>query len=100
MVACTFLSAPLMFVSAKMISLANIDPSEYVKQLNNYSFDLSIASLVTAIWVLLVFVLTKKITKIPHRFTALLLVSQVPHIYILFNPSLYCLFRSLLALVL
>lgn len=44
MVVCTFVSAPLMFVSAKMISLATMLPPDFVKQLNAFAFDVTIAS--------------------------------------------------------
>ncbi|XP_060534255.1 lysosomal cholesterol signaling protein [Cylas formicarius] len=76
MVACTFLSAPLMFVSAKMITLTNCDPSEYIKQLDSFIFDVSIVGVVACFWVVLIFVLTKKIAKIPHKITACLVVSH------------------------
>lgn len=45
MVSCTFLSAPLMFVSAKMIAAANMDPTSHEKLLNAFQFDISILSL-------------------------------------------------------
>ncbi|KAJ8917326.1 hypothetical protein NQ315_002348 [Exocentrus adspersus] len=77
MVVCTFVSAPLMFVSAKMITIASCDPSEYVKQLNSFTMDISIIGLIACLWVFLVFVLTKKIWKIPHKITACLVLSQL-----------------------
>lgn len=77
MVACTFISAPLMFVSAKMITLTNTDPAEYVKQLNNFTFDLSVIGLVASVWVLALYILTKRITRVPHKITSCLIVSQV-----------------------
>lgn len=77
MVACTFISAPLMFVSAKMITLTNTDPSEYITKLNAFTLDISISGTVTCLWVIFVFVLTKKMNRIPHRITACLVFSQV-----------------------
>ncbi|KAK9745312.1 Membrane transport protein [Popillia japonica] len=77
MVACTFISAPLMFVSAKMITLTNTDPAEYVKQLNNFTFDLSVIGLVASVWVLALYILTKRITRVPHKITSCLIVSQI-----------------------
>lgn len=77
MVACTFLSAPLMFVSAKMITLTNMSPSKYIVELDNFAFDISIGSLIACCWILLVFLVTKKIRNVPHRMTAALVVSQV-----------------------
>lgn len=43
MVACTFLSAPFMFVSAKMITLTN--PSNYVTELDVFLFNMSMLGL-------------------------------------------------------
>lgn len=67
MVACTFVSAPLMFVSAKMISITNLDPKDYLKEYINGSFDLSVTSICAAIFVLLIFIVTKKFKRLPHR---------------------------------
>lgn len=77
MVACTFVSAPLMFVSAKMISITNLDPKDYLKEYVSGSFDLSVTSICAAIFVLLLFIVTKKFKRLPHRITCCLLISQV-----------------------
>ncbi|CAH1118670.1 unnamed protein product [Phaedon cochleariae] len=77
MVVCTFVSAPLMFVSAKMITLTNCNPSEYIKELNAFTFDVSILGFITSIWVILVFILTKKIFRVPHKITTALAISQL-----------------------
>lgn len=77
MVACTFISAPLMFVSAKMITITNTNPSDYIKQLDAFTLDISIIGLIACLWVILVFSLTKKIFKIPHKITMCLIISQV-----------------------
>lgn len=66
-----------MFVSAKMITLTNTDPSEYITKLNAFTLDISISGTVTCLWVIFVFVLTKKMNRIPHRITACLVFSQV-----------------------
>lgn len=77
MVACTFVSAPLMFISAKMISITNLKPSDYLKELDNFSFDLSVVAICAAIFVLLLFAVTKKFKRLPHRITCCLLISQL-----------------------
>lgn len=77
MVACTFISAPLMFVSAKMITLSKTDPSKYIEQLNAFTFDISIAAVVASIWVVFVFTITKKLHRLPHNVTTCLIFSQV-----------------------
>lgn len=66
-----------MFVSAKMITLTKTDPSHYIQQLNAFTLDISIAATITSFWVIIVFVLTKKINRIPHKITACLVISQV-----------------------
>lgn len=77
MVACTFISAPFMFVSAKMIAMTNVDPSKYIKELDAFTFDISIISTIACLWVIFIFVLAKKINKIPHKITTCLIVSQL-----------------------
>uniref|UniRef100_A0AAR5Q468 DEP domain-containing protein n=1 Tax=Dendroctonus ponderosae TaxID=77166 RepID=A0AAR5Q468_DENPD len=76
MVACTFLSAPLMFVSAKMITITNCDPSQYVKELGQLTLDVSIVGVLACVWVVVVFALSRKINKIPHKATTCLVVSH------------------------
>lgn len=102
MVACTFISAPLMFVSAKMITITNTNPSQYINELNAFTFDISIVSTICCLWVILVFVLSKKINKIPHKITTFLIVSQVRKMFDCFlfifvrTQSNVCLFPSII----
>lgn len=77
MVASTFISAPLMFISAKMISLTNLNPDDYIHEFDSFAFDISIISIVSCFWILILFVLTKKIKRMPHRITCCLVISQV-----------------------
>lgn len=77
MVACTFISAPLMFISAKMISITNLGPSDYLGELNNFAFDISVMAFCAAIFLLLLFAVSKKFKRIPHRITCCLLISQL-----------------------
>lgn len=85
MVACTFLSAPLMFVSAKVINAVStgIIPINYVRQLSNFSFDTSIVSVAACIWLLICFLGfgKKKYNQVTHRCTLCLIISQVYAIY-------------------
>lgn len=46
MVACTFLSAPLMFISAKMITASIMDKDHTVLLLKSYEFDISLLSFI------------------------------------------------------
>ncbi|XP_060802444.1 lysosomal cholesterol signaling protein [Amyelois transitella] len=73
MVICTFLSGPLMFLSAQVISINK----DYADQLKRFGFDMSIVVLIATLWVLTVFTVTKKYKRMPHRLTLCLLVSQI-----------------------
>ena len=77
MVACTFVSAPLMFISAKMISITNLNPQDYLKELDGCAFDISITSICAVIFILLLFTVTKKFKRLPHRITCCLLLSKM-----------------------
>ncbi|XP_043209470.1 integral membrane protein GPR155-like [Amphibalanus amphitrite] len=73
----TFLSAPLMFVSAWMVSLySTVEPSQYIQYIDQYIFDISTIGLVCCVWVLGVFVLSGKFRRVPHFITTCLIVSQ------------------------
>lgn len=73
MVICTFLSAPITFLSAQVITLNK----DYAAQLTKFGFDLSIVALFAALWIFLVFTVTKKYKRMPHRITYCLNISQV-----------------------
>ncbi|XP_048487593.1 integral membrane protein GPR155 [Plutella xylostella] len=73
MVVCTLLSAPMMFMSAQLISMSK----DFAAQIKRFGFDVSIAALVAVVWVLIVFVVTKKYKRMPHRLTMCLLASQL-----------------------
>lgn len=81
MVACTFLSAPLMFVSAKVISAvdAGITPINYARQLNIFSFDTSVAAVAACIWLLICFLGLgrKKYNQVTHRCTLCIIFAQL-----------------------
>uniref|UniRef100_A0A182LZ44 DEP domain-containing protein n=1 Tax=Anopheles culicifacies TaxID=139723 RepID=A0A182LZ44_9DIPT len=77
MVASTFISAPLMFISAKMITITNLTPADYLNELDKFSFDISIVAIIAGVWTLLLFALTRKVKRMPHRITCCLLVSQL-----------------------
>ncbi|CAL8138044.1 unnamed protein product [Orchesella dallaii] len=76
MVACTILSAPLMFVSAKMITLTKLNPGDYVSDLDTFLLNMSIIGLIAAAWVIGVFMLSRKWQKVPHCITLCLAISQ------------------------
>ncbi|XP_066995433.2 lysosomal cholesterol signaling protein isoform X2 [Anabrus simplex] len=77
MVACTFLSAPLMFVSAKMITVNKMDPCNYLEELDSFAFDVSIVGIIVCVWLLCMFFCSKSFKRIPHRATFCLIISQL-----------------------
>lgn len=77
MVASTFISAPLMFMSAKMIAIHNLNPSDYMAELDKFALEISIIAIVACIYLILLFVSSRKIKRMPHRITACLVFSQL-----------------------
>lgn len=81
MVVCTFLSAPLMFISAKLIdAIGNgVSPSNYAKELKAFSFDASAASVAASVWLLICFLSIKRksFKSATHRCTFCLVLAQV-----------------------
>ncbi|XP_024944147.1 integral membrane protein GPR155 [Cephus cinctus] len=81
MVACTFLSAPLMFISAKMIDAVSsgISPQDYAKQLNAFSLDTSAAATAACIWLLICFLALggQKYKRLTHRCTLCIIIAQL-----------------------
>ncbi|XP_069081477.1 lysosomal cholesterol signaling protein isoform X3 [Pleurodeles waltl] len=77
MVISTFVSAPIMYVSAWLLTIPSMDPKPLVAALQNVSFDISIVSLVSLVWSITVIVLSKKYVRVPHMFTSNLLFAQL-----------------------
>ncbi|XP_041986213.1 integral membrane protein GPR155 [Aricia agestis] len=73
MVICTFVSAPITFLSAQMISINQ----DYAEQIRRFGFDLSIVALIAAIWVFVVFTFTRKYKRVPHKLTLCLNCTQI-----------------------
>ncbi|NXM89006.1 GP155 protein, partial [Oenanthe oenanthe] len=76
MVISTFVSAPIMYVSAWLLTIPSMDPNPLAAALQNVSFDISIVSLLSLTWSLTVVVLSKKFKQLPHMITTNLLVAQ------------------------
>ncbi|KFP80352.1 Integral membrane protein GPR155, partial [Acanthisitta chloris] len=76
MVISTFVSAPIMYVSAWLLTIPSMDPNPLASALQNVSFDISIVSLISLTWSLIVVVLSKKYKQLPHMITTNLLVAQ------------------------
>ncbi|XP_054642819.1 integral membrane protein GPR155 [Dunckerocampus dactyliophorus] len=76
MVISTFLSAPIMFTSAWLLTLRRMDPRLVMNALQDVSFDISIVSLVALLWTIAVMLFSKKFKRLPHMFTTNLFLAQ------------------------
>lgn len=76
MVISTFLSAPIMYVSAWLLTVRWMDPDVLMKSLENVSFNISIVALVVLSWTIGVMFLSKKVKKLPHLFATNLFLAQ------------------------
>uniref|UniRef100_A0A7N6AW31 DEP domain-containing protein n=1 Tax=Anabas testudineus TaxID=64144 RepID=A0A7N6AW31_ANATE len=77
MVISTFLSAPIMYVSAWLLTIPLMDPTPLVAELENVSFNISIVSLVALVWTIMVMLLSRKFNRLPHLFALNLFLAQV-----------------------
>ncbi|KAJ8352049.1 hypothetical protein SKAU_G00235250 [Synaphobranchus kaupii] len=76
MVLSTFLSAPIMYVSAWLLTIPWMDPKAVASALQNVGFNISIVSLVAVVWTVGVILLSKKYRRLPHMFTMNLFLAQ------------------------
>ncbi|KAM3607763.1 uncharacterized protein V6R79_013410 [Siganus canaliculatus] len=76
MVISTFLSAPIMYVSAWLLTFPWMDPQFLMNSLQKISFNISIVSLVALVWTIAVMFLSKKFKRLPHMFTVNLFLAQ------------------------
>merc|ERR1712106_881654 len=74
--ASTFIAAPLMFVTAKLLTMMNMNPGDYIDQLDIFLLDVSVVGLIAAIWVIFVLLMTGRARQLPHTITLCLAVSQ------------------------
>ncbi|KAM9851114.1 lysosomal cholesterol signaling protein isoform 2-T2 [Aulostomus maculatus] len=77
MVISTFLSAPIMYVSAWLLSIRWMDPQLLMNSLQNVTFNISIVSLVALVWTIAVMFLSKKFKRLPQMFTVNLFLAQL-----------------------
>uniref|UniRef100_A0A673AR93 DEP domain-containing protein n=1 Tax=Sphaeramia orbicularis TaxID=375764 RepID=A0A673AR93_9TELE len=76
MVISTFLSAPIMYVSAWLLTIRWMDADLLMNSLQNVSFNISIVSLVALVWTIGVMFLSKKFKRLPHMFAVNLFLAQ------------------------
>uniref|UniRef100_A0A8C4NLN8 Integral membrane protein GPR155 n=1 Tax=Dicentrarchus labrax TaxID=13489 RepID=A0A8C4NLN8_DICLA len=76
MVISTFLSAPIMYVSAWLLTIPLMDPTPLVTELENVSFNISIVCLLALVWTIIVMLLSRKFNRLPHLFALNLFLAQ------------------------
>ncbi|XP_047208250.1 integral membrane protein GPR155 isoform X3 [Girardinichthys multiradiatus] len=76
MVISTFLSAPIMYVSAWLLTIPLMDPTPLVAELENVSFNISIISLVGLVWTIAVMLLSRTFNQLPHLLVLNLFLAQ------------------------
>ena len=76
MVFSTALAAPIMFVSAKLLSIDDLSPEDYIPELDQFLLDVSVIGILAAAWVAFVLGVTRKALRTPYFVTAGLVVSQ------------------------
>ncbi|XP_028325232.1 integral membrane protein GPR155 [Gouania willdenowi] len=76
MVISTLLSAPIMYVSAWLLTIPFMDPTPLLMELENVSFNISIVSLIALVWTIAVMMLSRKCSSLPHIFVLNLFLAQ------------------------
>lgn len=76
MVICTVLSSPLMFVSANIVRSA-YNKIDYREDLGKFLSQLSVINLPCVVWVIFLFILSRKYKSITHRCTLIILFAQL-----------------------
>ncbi|XP_066542834.1 lysosomal cholesterol signaling protein isoform X2 [Hoplias malabaricus] len=77
MVIGTFLSAPIMYVSAWLLTIPWMDSKLLASALQNVSFNISIVSLFALVWCVAVSIMSKKYCRLPHMLAVNLFVAQL-----------------------
>ncbi|XP_053734197.1 integral membrane protein GPR155 [Synchiropus splendidus] len=77
LVVSTLLSAPIMYVSAWLLTIPTMDPQRLMMALQSVSFDVSIISLLLLVWTIAVMFLSKKYKRLPHMFAVNLFIAQL-----------------------
>ena len=63
-----------MFLLAKLLMLMNMDPADYIPQLDVFLLDVSVVGILAAGWVVFVLIVTGKVINMPHRITFFLMI--------------------------
>ncbi|KAF4080218.1 hypothetical protein AMELA_G00167890 [Ameiurus melas] len=77
MVISTLLSAPIMYLSAWLLSIPWMEATHLISELQEVSFNISIISIIALVWTVTIMVLSKKFQRLPHMFTTNLFLAQL-----------------------
>ncbi|KAK3575341.1 hypothetical protein QTP86_025527, partial [Hemibagrus guttatus] len=77
MVISTLLSAPIMYLSAWLLSIPWMEAKHLISELQEVSFNISIVSITALVWTVAIMVLSKKFKRLPHMFTTNLFLAQL-----------------------
>ncbi|XP_073726822.1 lysosomal cholesterol signaling protein isoform X2 [Misgurnus anguillicaudatus] len=77
MVISTFLSAPIMYVSAWLLTIPWMEATSLVTELQDVRLNISAVSLIALVWTLAVMLLSKKFRRPPHMFATNLFFAQL-----------------------
>ncbi|XP_076871709.1 lysosomal cholesterol signaling protein isoform X2 [Brachyhypopomus gauderio] len=77
MVISTLLSAPIMYLSAWLLTIPWMEATHLMSELQEVSFNISVVSLIILVWTIAVMLLSRKFNRLPHMFTANLFLAQL-----------------------
>ena len=66
---CTAFSAPLMYVSANILTILDTSQEEYLSSLMTFEFDICLFSIIGAVLIILIFIISKRCLQMPHSLT-------------------------------
>jgi len=72
-VICTVLSAPLMYVSASILTVLNMDQELYLMNLMQFQYDVCLFSIIGVLLIALIFLISGRYLRMPHSLTMSLL---------------------------
>lgn len=66
-----------MYISAKMIFMDFLPNDDYIEKLQSFAFNVGVVGIPFGIWLIILFIANKSFSKLPHKITGFLIISQV-----------------------
>merc|ERR1719427_669560 len=76
-VICTAFSAPLMYVSANILTVLDMDRAEYLAQLRQFQWDISCFSVIGVLLIAMIFIVSRRFLRMPHSLSFALLAASL-----------------------